>query len=426
MPPLPPHITLKQAKAFAVDADRRATRRRAASSSAPRDRCSPRSCPARASDAAPRRRSAASPRRPTKSRPTRRKRTARSHGTAPRWSSSRSKPAARPVSATPTATPSIVSLIERKLAELITAALGLRHCRRQHRAVARHPQSRPLGAGRDGDLGGRCGAVGSEGEAARSAGRALLGRCRDASPIYGSGGLHQLFRRAAVRPARRLGRARRLPLGQDEDRHRAGARSRPRQGGPAGDRRCGPFVDANGAFSAKQALALAERIAEHDVTWFEEPVSSDDLHGLALMRSRARRRAWTSPPANTATTSTIFAACRCPSVDVLQADVTRCGGITGFLQVAALCEAHHIDLSGHCAPALHLHAACAAPRLRHLEWFHDHVRIEHMLFDGAPVPRDGGSRRICRGPVSGSSSRLATPSAIGSADASRNHNRQPA
>ena len=34
-------------------------------------------------------------------------------------------------------------------------------------------------------------------------------------------------------------------------------------------------------------------------------------------------------------------------------------------------------------------SACAAPRLRHLEWFHDHVRIEHMLFDGAPVPRDG-------------------------------------
>ncbi len=78
-----------------------------------------------------------------------------------------------------------------------------------------------------------------------------------------------------------------------------------------------------------------------------------------------------------------------PVVDVLQADATRCGGLTGFLEVAAMGEAHHADLSGHCAPALHLHAACAAPRLRHLEWFHDHVRIERMLFDGAPVPRDG-------------------------------------
>ena len=77
------------------------------------------------------------------------------------------------------------------------------------------------------------------------------------------------------------------------------------------------------------------------------------------------------------------------AVDVQQADVTRCGGVTAFLQIAALCEAFHIDLSGHCAPALHLHVACAAPRLRHLEWFHDHVRIEHMLFDGAPIPKDG-------------------------------------
>ena len=77
------------------------------------------------------------------------------------------------------------------------------------------------------------------------------------------------------------------------------------------------------------------------------------------------------------------------AVDVQQADATRCGGITGFLQAGALCAAHHIDLSGHCAPSLHLHAACAVPRFRNLEWFHDHVRIEHMLFDGAPAPRDG-------------------------------------
>jgi L-alanine-DL-glutamate epimerase-like enolase superfamily enzyme len=80
------------------------------------------------------------------------------------------------------------------------------------------------------------------------------------------------------------------------------------------------------------------------------------------------------------------------AVDVQQADVTRCGGVTVWLQVAALCDAHHVDLSGHCAPSLHLHAACATPRFRNLEWFHDHVRIEHMLFDGAPMPRDGAIR----------------------------------
>jgi L-alanine-DL-glutamate epimerase-like enolase superfamily enzyme len=77
------------------------------------------------------------------------------------------------------------------------------------------------------------------------------------------------------------------------------------------------------------------------------------------------------------------------AIDVQQADATRCGGVTGFLQAAVLCEAFHVDLSAHCAPALHCHLGCAAPRFRHVEWFHDHVRIERMLFDGAPVPRDG-------------------------------------
>ena len=89
------------------------------------------------------------------------------------------------------------------------------------------------------------------------------------------------------------------------------------------------------------------------------------------------------------------------AVDVLQADASRCGGITGFLHVADLCDAFHIPLSAHCAPALHLHVACAAPRLRHQEWFHDHVRIEAMLFDGAPRPPTAPSHRISRVPVCG-------------------------
>ena len=149
------------------------------------------------------------------------------------------------------------------------------------------------------------------------------------------------------------------------------------------------FVDANGAYGQKQALELARAFADLGVGWFEEPVSSDDLVGLRILRRLV------PPPIEVAageyayTSDYVRTMLQAQAVDVQQADVTRCGGITGFLQVAALCEAFHTDLSGHCAPALHLHVACAAPRLRHLEWFHDHVRIEHMLFDGAPRPRDG-------------------------------------
>jgi L-alanine-DL-glutamate epimerase-like enolase superfamily enzyme len=149
------------------------------------------------------------------------------------------------------------------------------------------------------------------------------------------------------------------------------------------------FVDANGAYGVRQALSLATSFAEQNIGWFEEPVSSDDLAGLAAIRKRIPPGIEIAAGEYAYTIGYVRRMLEAHAVDVQQADMTRCGGVTAFLQIAALCEAFHIDLSGHCAPALHLHVACAAPRLRHLEWFHDHVRIEQMLFDGAPVARKG-------------------------------------
>ena len=153
------------------------------------------------------------------------------------------------------------------------------------------------------------------------------------------------------------------------------------------------FVDGNGAYGVKQAVTLAQIFADDaDVRWFEEPVSSDDLAGLAQVRARAPAAMEIAAGEYGYDTDYFRTMLAAQAIDVQQADATRCGGYTGFLQVAALCEAHHVPLSCHCGPALHLHVACAAPRIRHIEWFHDHVRIEQMLFDGAPVPRDGAIR----------------------------------
>jgi L-alanine-DL-glutamate epimerase-like enolase superfamily enzyme len=150
------------------------------------------------------------------------------------------------------------------------------------------------------------------------------------------------------------------------------------------------YIDANGALTAKEALRFAGDVAHLGVTWFEEPVSSLDLEGLRLIRERApagmdvAAGEYASRPGDFLVLSEV--------VDCLQADATRCGGITGLLAANQIAAAHELDLSGHTAPTIHVHALSAVPRLRHLEWFHDHVRIERMLFDGFLEPTCGKLR----------------------------------
>jgi L-alanine-DL-glutamate epimerase-like enolase superfamily enzyme len=218
----------------------------------------------------------------------------------------------------------------------------------------------------------------------------LLGAFRHEVPVYGSGGFttygeQQLVDQLAGWIEREGCRWVKMKVGSapESDPGRVAAAKR-----AIGERVL--FVDANGAYGTKQAVQMAQRFAaDAQVGWFEEPVSSDDLQGLRTVREAAPACMDIAAGEYGYTTDYFRRMLNSQSLDVQQADVTRCGGPTGFMQVAALCEAHHVDLSGHCAPSMHLHVACAAPRLRHLEWFHDHVRIEQMLFDGAPRARAG-------------------------------------
>ncbi|MEJ7891323.1 MAG: enolase C-terminal domain-like protein [Solirubrobacteraceae bacterium] len=154
-------------------------------------------------------------------------------------------------------------------------------------------------------------------------------------------------------------------------------------------RDCELFVDANGAYERKQALLLAERFAEEGVSWFEEPVSSDDLAGLRLLRDRTPAGMVIAAGEYGYALEYFRRILEAGAVDVLQADVTRCGGITEMLRVGALCAAHEIPLSAHTAPSIHAHAGCAIEPLVHVEYFHDHVRIERLLFDGVLKPVAG-------------------------------------
>ncbi len=210
----------------------------------------------------------------------------------------------------------------------------------------------------------------------------LLGRSRDGVPVYGSGGFTS-YDESRLRS--QLGgwveegiRRVKMKIGRDTERdlERVGT-ARDAIGEDAA-----LFVDANGAYARKEALGFAHAFERYGVTWFEEPVSSDDLDGLRLIRDRA------PPGMDIAAGEYGYDAfyfrrmLEAGAVDVLQADATRCLGITGFMDAAALCEAHNVPLSAHTAPAVHLHPCCSALPVRHLEYFHDHVRIERMLFDG--------------------------------------------
>lgn len=228
----------------------------------------------------------------------------------------------------------------------------------------------------------------------------LIGRCRDAIPIYGSGGFtsyadDRLAEQLGGWAAEGLGMVK-MKVGREAARDQDRVRVAREAIGPGVEL----FVDANGAWTAKQALAMAREFERQDVRWFEEPVTSDDLDGLRLMRARG--------PAGMAIAAGEYGfgldyfrrTLAAGAVDVIQADATRCGGITGFLAVAALAEAHHVPLSSHCAPALHLHPCCAVQPAIHMEYFHDHVRIENEVFEGVVQP-DAGSLRPAEAPGHG-------------------------
>lgn len=222
----------------------------------------------------------------------------------------------------------------------------------------------------------------------------LWGQVRPGAVVYGSGGFSSY---SVEKLQEQLGgwaheglRMVKMKVGrnpsQDEQRVQA-ARSAIDKA--RGNRPVALFVDANGAYSRKQALDLAQRFAEQGVGWFEEPVSSDDLDGLRLMRDRAPSVMDIAAGEYGYDPFYFRRMLQAGAVDVLQADVTRCGGFTGLMQVAALCQAFSIPLSLHCAPSLHLAAACSLLPVVHLEYFHDHARLEPMLLDGCVEPRDG-------------------------------------
>ena len=222
---------------------------------------------------------------------------------------------------------------------------------------------------------------------------ALLGRCRDQVPAYGSGGFTTYDDYALRRQLHHWvddlgGAAVKIKVGESwgdrPERDLARTRLTRETVGDETD----VFVDANGGYTRGQAVRLGLAYDDLGVSWYEEPVSSDDVAGLAMLREKlsadvaAGEYGYHLPDF----TRLLDAG----AVDCLQIDVTRCGGITEWLRVASLAAGYGLDVSAHCAPSLHVAPAAAVPNLRHVEYFHDHARLEPMIFDGAATMADGG------------------------------------
>src|SRR5699024_5239248 len=217
----------------------------------------------------------------------------------------------------------------------------------------------------------------------------LIGQQRDGMPVYGSGaftsytvkklqkqlagwvddGITQVKMKVGREPDKDLKRveAARKAIGEDPK----------------------LFVDVNGAYDTVQAINKAHLFAEQGVSWVEEPVPSNNLDGLHIVKEEVPESIEVAAGEYGNNFFNFKNMLDAKAVDVLQGDITRCGGVTGFLNVASICEKYQVHLSAHCAPALHLHVGPCVSNFRHAEYFYDHVRIENMLFDGVQTPEYG-------------------------------------
>jgi L-alanine-DL-glutamate epimerase-like enolase superfamily enzyme len=218
----------------------------------------------------------------------------------------------------------------------------------------------------------------------------LIGMVHDSIPVYGSGGftgytIERLQEQLSGWVAKGIPRVK-MKVGSSAEADPERVRCARQAIGP----NVQLFVDANGAYSRKQALELGARFREEaQISWFEEPVSSEDLQGLRLIRERGPAGVPVAAGEYGYDAGYFRRMLEAGAVDVLQADVTRCAGVTELLRVGGLCRAWNLPLSLHCGPSIHLHPGLSLDKLVHLEYFHDHVRIEQLLFEGVVRPREG-------------------------------------
>jgi L-alanine-DL-glutamate epimerase-like enolase superfamily enzyme len=219
----------------------------------------------------------------------------------------------------------------------------------------------------------------------------LIGPYTDRVPIYGSGGWTSFTEAELVReqtgyvergiPRVKMKVAKDFGHAEREDVRRLAAVRK-----AVGDD-VEIYVDANNGYYAKQAIAMARRLAEYDVKWFEEPVLADDIAGLAAIA-----RAIDIPVATGEHEYTRYGFKELIAqggADIVQPDVGRVGGVSEWLKVAHLAQAFNLPVAPHAVQLVHLHLACCTPNLKVVEYLGVSEESDRVWYTEFPEPRDG-------------------------------------
>ena len=131
------------------------------------------------------------------------------------------------------------------------------------------------------------------------------------------------------------------------------------------------MVDANNAYRYYEAIQIARKIEQYDVFWFEEPVAPDDYRGHAMVAQA------TSIPVATGENEYTRYGFRdlieSKACAILNADALILGGVTEFMKVAALAQAHDLPIAPHGNQDVHIHLVAAIPNGLILEYYRDSV-----------------------------------------------------
>ena len=131
------------------------------------------------------------------------------------------------------------------------------------------------------------------------------------------------------------------------------------------------LVDANNAYAAYEAIELARKMEPFDVFWFEEPVAPDDYRGHAQVA-----RATTIPIATGENEYTRYGfrdLIEHESAAIFNADAQILGGVTEFMNVAALAAAQDLRIAPHGAQEIHIHLVAAIANGLILEFYRETV-----------------------------------------------------